>query len=228
MIKKYLPFVSLILVMFALRLPSFFEPHWYFDEGVYSLFGKAIVEGETPYQYIWDHKPLGIYLIYSLTYLMPFDILIGAKLLAFASAATSLMLLYLLARQAFSQKIALTAAFLFAILSSLPFFDGNQANGEIFLITPVLLGLYLIEPFNKKADLKKLFFAGLAIGTAVSIKQTAACRSGSRGTSFTFERRLAHKKPSCPFVRVCDYPNLNCNTDLIAWSFNPKYLVFRD
>jgi len=174
MIKKYFPFLALVLVIFILRLPSFFEPHWYFDEGVYSLFGRAIVEGEIPYQYIWDHKPLGIYLIYSLAYMVPFDILIGAKILAFLSASASSILLYLIARQGFPKKVALTAAFIFATLSSLPFFDGNQANGEIFLITPVLLGLYLIEPFSKKANIKKLFFAGIAIGAAISIKQVAA------------------------------------------------------
>jgi len=174
MIKKYFPFLALVLVIFILRLPSFFEPHWYFDEGVYSLFGRAIVEGEIPYQYIWDHKPLGIYLIYSLAYMVPFDILIGAKILAFLSASASSILLYLIARQGFPKKVALTAAFIFATLSSLPFFDGNQANGEIFLITPVLLGLYLIEPFSKAVNLKKLFFAGIAIGAAISIKQVAA------------------------------------------------------
>ena len=178
MIKKYFPFIALVLIIFILRLPSFFEPHWYFDEGVYSLFGRAILEGEIPYQYIWDHKPLGIYLIYSLAYMMPFDILIGAKILAFISAVASSILLYLIARQAFPQKVALVATFLFAILSTLPFFDGNQANGEIFLITPILLSIYLIEPFSKTASLKKLFFAGIALGAAISIKQVAAVDLG--------------------------------------------------
>jgi len=110
MIKKYFPFLALVLIIFILRLPSFFEPHWYFDEGVYSLFGRAIVEGEIPYQYIWDHKPLGIYLIYSLAYMVPFDILIGAKILAFLSASASSILLYLIARQGFPKKVALTAS----------------------------------------------------------------------------------------------------------------------
>src|SRR3989344_2042586 len=178
MIKKYFPFLALVLIIFILRLPSFFEPHWYFDDGVYSLFGRAIVEGEIPYQYIWDHKPLGIYLIYSLAYILPFDILVGAKILAFLSAVASSILLFLIARQAFPTKVALTAAFIFAAASSLPFFDGNQANGEIFLVTPVLLGIYLIEPFTKKANLKKLFFAGIAIGAAISIKQVAAVDLG--------------------------------------------------
>ena len=110
--------------------------------------------------------------------MVPFDILIGAKILAFLSASASSILLYLIARQTFPKKVALTAAFIFAALSSLPFFDGNQANGEIFLITPVLLGLYLIEPFSKAVNLKKLFFAGIALGAAISIKQVAAVDLG--------------------------------------------------
>jgi hypothetical protein len=172
--REFFPFIFLVIVILILRLPSFFEPHWYFDEGVYALFGRAIANGEIPYLYIWDHKPLGIYLIYALAYSFPFDILIGVKILAFFSTVASSILLFLIARGAFTRKVALLAAFLFAIFSSLPFFDGNQANGEIFLISPLLFAIYLIEPFSKKVALKKLFFAGLALGVAISIKQVAA------------------------------------------------------
>ena len=172
--KGSLPFIVLISLIFLLRLPSFFEPHWFFDEGVYALFGRSIAQGEIPYQYIWDHKPLGIYLIYSLAYFIPFfDILVGAKILAFLSASVSAIFVFLIARQGFSKKVSLLAAFLFGIFSSLPFFDGNQANGEIFLIAPTLIAIYLIEPFSQNINTKKLFFAGLFVGVAMSIKQVA-------------------------------------------------------
>ena len=171
--KRFLPFIILIFLIFLLRIPSFFEPHWYFDEGVYSLFGKSIATGNIPYLDVWDHKPLGIYLIYSLAYVSPLDILVGAKIFAFLSASVGAVLLFFIAKQAFPRKVALLSAFLFAIFSSLPFFDGNQANGEIFFITPVLLAIYLFEPFSKQVNPRKLLLAGLSLGVAISIKQVA-------------------------------------------------------
>jgi len=172
-IKKYLPFIALFFLILLLRSPSFFEPHWYFDEGVYSVFGKSILEGHSPYMYVWDHKPLGIYLIYSLAYLVPFDTLFVAKFFAFLSAFGSSLVLFLIARQAFSRKAAFIAAFTFGISSSLTFFDGNQANGEIFILPFLLFSIYLIEPFNKSINVKKIFWAGIFLGIASSIKQVA-------------------------------------------------------
>jgi len=172
-LKKYLPLVLLLLVAFFLRLPSFFETHWYFDEGLYSLFGKSIIKGEIPYLYIWDHKPIGMYLIYAFCYLLPFDILLGAKILAFISCFTSSILLYLIAKQSFNAKIAFIAALIFAVMSSLPFFDGNQANGEVFFLPLVLLSIYLIQPFTNKITKYKLVIAGFSLATAFFIKQVA-------------------------------------------------------
>jgi hypothetical protein len=172
-LKQYWPIAAIIALTLLLRLPSFFEPHWYYDEGVYALFGRSIIEGETPYLYIWDNKLLGLYLIYALAYLFPFDILVVAKTFAFLSAVTSTILVFLIAKQSFSQKIAYISATFFAIFSSLPFFEGNQANGEIFFITPVLLAVYLINPFNRETNLKKIFLAGIFLGIAGAIKQVA-------------------------------------------------------
>jgi hypothetical protein len=172
-LNKYWPVLAIIVLIFLLRLPSFFEPHWYYDEGVYALFGRAIIEGETPYLYIWDNKLLGIYLIYALASLFPFDILLTAKIFALISASIATVLVFLIARQGFSQKVAYAAATFFAIFSSLPFFEGNEANGEIFFITPILLAIYLINPFSRQTDFKKIFIAGILLGAAGAIKQVA-------------------------------------------------------
>ena len=172
-LNKYWPVFAIITLIFLLRLPSFFEPHWYYDEGVYALFGRSIIEGETPYLYIWDNKLLGVYLIYSLASLFPFDILLIAKIFAFFSALISTLLVFLIAKQGFSQKVAIATAAFFAIFSSLPFFEGNEANGEIFFITPILLAIYLINPFSREINTKKVLLAGILLGIAGAIKQVA-------------------------------------------------------
>ncbi len=172
-LNRYWPVLAIIVLIFLLRLPSFFEPHWYYDEGVYALFGRSIIEGEIPYLYIWDNKLLGIYLIYALASLFPFNILLTAKIFAFISASIATVLVFLIARQGFSQKVSYAAAAFFAVFSSLPFFEGNEANGEIFFITPILLAIYLINPFSREINTKKVLLAGILLGIAGAIKQVA-------------------------------------------------------
>src|SRR5260370_36030421 len=53
-------------VFFLLRLPSFFEPYWYGDEGVYEVLGFGMRHGRLLYQGIWDNKPPLLYLTYAL------------------------------------------------------------------------------------------------------------------------------------------------------------------
>src|SRR5258708_5448330 len=54
------------VVFFFLRLPSFFEPYWYGDEGIYEVIGFALNKGRGLYTGIWDNKPPFLYLLYAL------------------------------------------------------------------------------------------------------------------------------------------------------------------
>ncbi|HXS15287.1 MAG TPA: hypothetical protein VN711_04105, partial [Candidatus Saccharimonadales bacterium] len=54
------------LVFFLLRFPSFFEPYWYGDEGIYEVIGYGLTHGRLLYQGIWDNKPPLLYLIYAI------------------------------------------------------------------------------------------------------------------------------------------------------------------
>lgn len=41
----------------VLRIPSFFEPHWYTDEAGYATTARAMLQGEVLYTQIWNNKP---------------------------------------------------------------------------------------------------------------------------------------------------------------------------
>src|ERR1700726_3508774 len=45
------------LVFTVLRLPSFFEPHWYTDEASYVSVAKSLLRGRVLYSPIWNNKP---------------------------------------------------------------------------------------------------------------------------------------------------------------------------
>ena len=52
-----------LLLLLALRIPNFFEPYWYGDEGIYLTIGNAIRNGERLYTEIVDHKTPIIYFL---------------------------------------------------------------------------------------------------------------------------------------------------------------------
>ena len=58
---KYIPYVLSII----LRIPSFFEPHWYTDTGIYSAIAEALNHNGVLYKTIIDNKPPLIYYLFS-------------------------------------------------------------------------------------------------------------------------------------------------------------------
>jgi 4-amino-4-deoxy-L-arabinose transferase-like glycosyltransferase len=44
-------------VYVLLRLPSFFEPHWYTDEAGYVTTARSLLQGKVLYSQIWNNKP---------------------------------------------------------------------------------------------------------------------------------------------------------------------------
>lgn len=45
------------LLLTILRVPSFFEPHWYTDEAGYATTARAMLQGKVLYTQVWNNKP---------------------------------------------------------------------------------------------------------------------------------------------------------------------------
>ena len=120
-----------LIITLILRIPSFFEPYWYGDEGIYLAIGQALQRGAILYRDIWDNKPPLLYLIYALN-----PTLLWAKI-----SAT----LFVLATVFFVYKISKNywAALLTGILLSLPLLEGTIANAELYFILPIIIAAYL-------------------------------------------------------------------------------------
>lgn len=198
-IKDWLTILLIFTVI--LRIPTFFEPHWYFDEGIYATIGKWWVNGAKLYTDVWDHKPPGIFLIFGISYLFEkftsVNILFWAKLAATISVLLTQILLFKITscieQLSFCKKnqtsyITLISPFLFGLLTSLPFWEGHMANGEIFMVLFTTLGIYLILKFfwNQTPKLPitpsfrqtasyqlPIFLSGLFFAIAILIKPAA-------------------------------------------------------
>lgn len=133
-------FFSLALAL-LLRLPSFFEPYSYADEGIYLVLGQAFRQGLVFYRDIHDNKPPLLYLAAALA-----GSLTGFRVLLALVNGINVWLVWLLARQLFAHKpLAVWLATAgFTVLTGLPWLEGNIANGEIFMILPLTAAALLI------------------------------------------------------------------------------------
>ncbi len=127
-----------ILVILAgvvlLRLPSLFEPYWYGDEGVYLTVGQALARGANLYKDIHDNKPPLLYLVAAVA-----GTQFWFRFIALGWNVATVAVFGKLAKKWWEGGDgAMWATVLFAVLTSLPFLEGNIANAELFFLLPTV------------------------------------------------------------------------------------------
>jgi len=172
----------LICLLILFRLPNFSEPYWYGDEGIYLTIGNALRAGERLYAEIIDHKtPLIYYLA-----MTPSQNLFRLLLLGWMIMATAAF--YGLARKLLTPVLTTLSTFIFIVLTSFPWLEGNIPNGELFVMGFVLLATLIISrtEFFKSyysdqwkvssksvVEIKRYIIAGLILGLGVLTKVPA-------------------------------------------------------
>ena len=166
-LKKHEPpvwFLWLLIVVLILRIPSLFEPYSYGDEMIYLTLGNAVRRGITLYKYVHDNKPPLLYLLAGISgNLMMFKVILG-----FWSLATIYLYFCLMSLLSKNNTLIKVATVAFALLTTIPTFEGNIANAEVFMVGPTLLAIILL--LKDKTTIKDLLFAGLLFAVAVLFK----------------------------------------------------------
>jgi hypothetical protein len=181
MIRKILPLIVkkyheipiwLVLVfgvVLLLRIPSFFEPFSYGDEMIYLTLGEAIKKGMVLYRDIHDNKPPLLYILAAVAgNVFWFRVILAAWSLA------TIYLFWRLMDALFPHKKRLqkVATIIFAVLTTIPLFEGHVANAEVFMIGPTLAAFLIL--FTKTLNTKNLFCAGLLFSFSALFKIPAA------------------------------------------------------
>lgn len=167
-IQESIYLISISILFILLRLPSVIEPHWYGDEGIYSVIAHALRDGSVLYRDIWDNKPPFLYLIYTifngdLFFIKSFSIMIGIA---------SIISVYILSKKLIhSSKGAMVSTACFALLFGLPMLEGNIANAENFMLLPTAMAYILL--LSDITNVRRMFFSGLLLSCAVLIKVVA-------------------------------------------------------
>lgn len=153
--------IFLIILVLIFRLPSLIMPHYYGDEEIYFVMGRAWKMGVPLYKAMFDHKPPLIYIMAG----------IAPTMFAFRGLLTALMVIHTILftklAMLFWQKsrplLGYLSSFVFVVLTTLPTFEGLTVNAELLMMIPVT-GTVLLLWNSKISEWKKFLFAGLLGG----------------------------------------------------------------
>lgn len=161
-IRNYQLLAIIVALFIFLRLPSLFEPYWYGDEGIYLTIGQALNRGLVLYRQIHDNKPPTLYYLAALS-----QTVMGFRLLLALWMIPTIYFFFRLSSKLLAPKQTYLATLVFLVFTSIPLFEGNIANAEVFMLLPTILAFYLI--FLPVSNYR-LLVIGLLLGFAFTIK----------------------------------------------------------
>ncbi len=166
-LPNWLTFI--LLIVFILRIPTFFEPFYYGDETIYLTLGEGIKQGVPLYKGLHDNKPPLIYLIAALA-----GNVFWFKVILAVSSFAGIILFWKLSRSFFgkNEKFQKVSTLVFSVLSTIPLFEGNIANAEMFMITLSLAAIYVL--WGRVYTPKNLLLSGVLFSLAALFKVPAA------------------------------------------------------
>ena len=161
--------IVVLVVVFILRIPSFFEPYYYGDEMIYMTLGQGVRQGLTLYKDIYDNKPPLLYL----TAAVAGNLFWFKAILSFWSLATIFLfykLTCLIIKK--NKKIQKISTIIFSLLITLPPLEGLTANSELFMIAFTIGALLIL--LKKSVSNKHIYLAGVLLGIGALYKIPAA------------------------------------------------------
>jgi hypothetical protein len=161
--------LGILVLVFILRIPSFFEPYYYGDEMIYMTLGEGVHQGLDLYKDIHDNKPPLLYL----TAWIAGNLFWFKVILAFWNVVT-IVIFYKLAKFLFAtnQKAQKLSTIIFGLLTTLPFLEGLTVNSELFMIAFTILAFLIL--LKKGVTSKGVYFAGILFGMGTLFKVPAA------------------------------------------------------
>lgn len=123
--------IALVVLALVLRAHEFGNPVIHVDEQYYLLVGDRLRSGHLPYIDLWDRKPIGLFLIYAATRLIPGEGIVAYQVAATLFAAATAMLVARGARELDARPVAAFAAGA-AYLIWLPLLSGGGGQSPVF------------------------------------------------------------------------------------------------
>jgi 4-amino-4-deoxy-L-arabinose transferase-like glycosyltransferase len=170
MLRRY-AIALLFLFVILVRLPFFFQDVIDWDESTFILMGQDILDGNLPYDKLWDIKPPLLFLVFSAFITLFGKTVPGIRLGATLFVALASTLVYIAGIRIWGRRQGFAAALLLALFATVSE-AGSAAVSEIIAIVPLTGALLLLL----RSDIRRrdLFFTGMLLGVAGLIRLNLA------------------------------------------------------
>jgi hypothetical protein len=142
------------------------------DEGIYSYFGKLVLEGKTPYKDFYEVKFPGLFYFFAMIVGLFGDTVQGMHTGFMYVNIISMICLYFAARNLFSPVAGLITAITFAFVSLTPNLSGFTVQAEHGVAFFISIGLLFYSLARTKEKFIYYLLMGLAMGCAFMVKTT--------------------------------------------------------
>lgn len=191
------PLLLLLVLALALRGPDFGNPIIHTDEQYYLLVGSRMWHGALPYIDLWDRKPIGLFLIYAATRLLPGDGIVAYQVVALTFAVATAWAIGRAARQAGANAAGALIAGA-AYLVWLPLLSGRAGQSPVFFNLFIAIGAVLLlrlPALARRHDRRAIVWSGtgacLLAGLAIQTKYTPAVEGALFGVAHLLYLRRA-------------------------------------
>lgn len=167
------------LLLTLLRIPSFFEPHWYTDEAGYLITAREMLAGKLLYVQIWNNKPPIYFWAVALIYRIVGINEAWLHAVTLAAALAVLTAVAYVGARLLGPRRTLAATLLTAVVLGLPLLDTELLIPENLLIVPTTwAGAILLTRLSRDRQRTPArrwwpLAVGLLAGIAIGVQQTA-------------------------------------------------------
>lgn len=170
---RILGWIAIAAAFVALRIPFVSTPLER-DEGVYAYMAQRVLEGGVPYRDVFDHKPPGVFLVYSAAFLIAGQSVESIHVAGYLFTLAAMILLYRLVARIAGPGAGLVSALALAVMTIDPSFLGSAANTEIFMIVPLTGAMLCLVVPSGLPSRRRIVAAGALGAAAFWFKPVAA------------------------------------------------------
>ena len=144
------------------------------DEGEYAYAGQQILQGNLPYDVIYNMKFPGVYYMYAMIFAVAGESIMAIRFTGLLMNLSTAFFLFGIVTFLFSKRTGLYAAATFLIISlSFPA-ESILSNAEVFVLFFGFAGLWMMLQYLSKQKLIWLFFSGVCLCLSCLMKQPGA------------------------------------------------------
>lgn len=172
LLTRWLLPALVLLIVVAARAPFHLWPMLDSDEGFHLTIAQIMLNGGRLYADAWDHKPIGLYLPF-----LPVIAVFGNNIFAVRIFATSWVVIttavvYAAARRVVTPAAAVVTMLVYGAWFGSQDFAANAANGELLMMLPAALAIWLWLRAEQRSTLVMMPLAGVLAAATMLTKPT--------------------------------------------------------